>query len=120
MKEEDSRDHDPVEVRVTCASRSEAERISAQLLARRLAAGVQILGPITSRYWWHGRLETAEEWCCWAKTRAGLSRTIVSLVREMHTYEVPEVIIVPIVGGNGEYMQWIRTETRPEDESLTP
>jgi len=113
------KEQDPVEVRVTCASRSEAERIGAHLLAGRLAAGVQILGPITSHYWWRGRLETAEEWCCWVKTRAGLSRKIVAVIKELHSYEVPEVIVVPIVGGNGEYVQWILAETHPEEEGLT-
>jgi periplasmic divalent cation tolerance protein len=88
----------------------EAGRIAQTLLDQRLAACVQVTGPVQSRYWWQGAQEAATEWRCDAKTRVELVDRVVAAVRAVHADEVPEVIAVPIVGGDPEYLAWLESE----------
>ena len=99
------------QVSITAGSAEEADRIATALLDARLAACVQVIGPVTSRYWWEGAQETATEWLCLAKSRTELIDRVVTAVRAVHSYEVPEVIAVPIVAGDPEYLAWLRTES---------
>ena len=96
-----------VQVLTTAGSEEEAQRIAAELLERRLAACVQIVGPIVSRYRWQGALETAHEWQCLAKTEAALYDEVERAVRELHSYEEPEIVATPIVAGSRDYLGWI-------------
>ena len=96
-----------VQVLTTVANREEAESIARALVEQRLAACVQILGPITSVYRWKGEVETAEEWQCLIKTRRGLYPEVERAIRLRHSYEVPEIIATPIVAGNDDYLKWI-------------
>jgi periplasmic divalent cation tolerance protein len=98
---------DYIQVLTTTGSEEEAERIAAELLERRLAACVQILGPIVSRYRWQGALETAREWQCLAKTEAKLYDELESAVRELHSYEEPEIVAIPILAGSQGYLDWV-------------
>ena len=95
------------QVQTTAGSREEAERIAAALLESRLAACVQVVGPIESRYWWEGRLETATEWLCLAKTTDERLDEVVAAVAAAHSYDTPEVIALPVVAGNPGYLEWI-------------
>ena len=100
-----------IEVVTTCKSRAEAEKIAEELVGRRACACVQITGPGTSIYRWKGRIERSEEWYCTAKTRAELLKKVEEIVRSLHSYEVPEIAALPIVGGSRDYLSWIGEET---------
>jgi periplasmic divalent cation tolerance protein len=96
-----------VQVQTTAGSREEADRIAAALLERRLAACVQVLGPVESRYWWDGALESATEWLCLAKTTADRVDAVVGAVQDVHSYDTPEVIATPVTGGSERYLRWV-------------
>jgi periplasmic divalent cation tolerance protein len=104
---------DYLQVLTTVESEEEAERISAALVARRLAACVQVLGPIASRYRWQGEVETAREWLCLAKTEVSRYPELEAAIRELHSYDEPEIVATPIVAGSQGYLDWI-------GESLSP
>ena len=87
-------------------------KIGAALVEKRLAACVQIVGPIESVYRWQGKIETAAEWQCWIKTRRQLFEQIELAIRELHSYEVPEILAVPIAQGSAAYLSWLGEETR--------
>ena len=74
----------------------------------RLAACAQVIGPLASTYHWQGRLETAEEWYCFLKTTEERLPALQARLRELHPYEVPEIIAVPIADGDPAYLGWIR------------
>ncbi|WP_405395257.1 divalent-cation tolerance protein CutA [Microbispora hainanensis] len=103
-----------IEVHVTASSRGEADRISSEIVARRLAACAQVVAPISSTYWWAGEVQQAEEWLLLMKTTADRFEDLAACVRELHSYEVPEIVAVPIVQGTPDYLEWIRRETAPE------
>ena len=96
-----------VQVLTTVGSEEEAERICALLLERRLAACVQTVGPIVSRYRWQGELERAGEWQCLAKTEAALYAEVESAIRAAHSYEEPEILAIPVLAGSRGYLSWI-------------
>ncbi|MUM78129.1 divalent cation tolerance protein CutA [Pseudodesulfovibrio sp. F-1] len=100
-------------VYMTCATMREAEDIGRVLVERRLAACVNVLGAISSMYWWQGRVERGEEVSVIAKTRTELVPELTEAVRAMHGYDVPCVVALPIEGGNPDFLAWIREETRP-------
>ncbi|WP_460362171.1 divalent-cation tolerance protein CutA [Actinocorallia lasiicapitis] len=100
-----------LEVRVTAASWEQAERIAEVVVGGRLAAGAQVSGPITSVYWWEGEVRRGEEFLVLMKTTSGRLEELVEVVRGVHSYEVPEIVAVPIEGGLGEYLGWITAET---------
>jgi periplasmic divalent cation tolerance protein len=91
----------------TTGSEEEAERISAVLIERRLAACVQVHGPIASRYRWQGKVETAREWICIAKTETAHYPELEATIRELHSYDEPEIVATPIVAGSKGYLDWI-------------
>jgi periplasmic divalent cation tolerance protein len=102
---------DFLEVHTTIDFQEAAQKIAEALVAKRLAACVQISGPIISTYWWQGKIEQAEEWVCTAKTRRELYDELEQAIRETHTYDVPEILAVPIAAGNKSYLDWICAET---------
>jgi periplasmic divalent cation tolerance protein len=104
---------DYLQVLTTAGSEEEAERIAVALVERRLAACVQIIGPIASRYRWRGEVEEAREWMCLAKTEASRYPQLEATIRELHSYEEPEIVATPIVAGSSGYLAWI-------GESLSP
>jgi periplasmic divalent cation tolerance protein len=89
------------------SSEEEAAAIAAALVERRLAACVQISGPTTSIYRWQGEIENAREWHCVAKTAASHWDAAETAIRELHSYEEPEIIATPIVAGSAGYLRWI-------------
>ena len=92
-------------------SQENAQKIANKLLAERKAACVNIIPAIESHYWWQGKIESANELLLIVKTRAELLDELISLVKEIHPYTVPEIIALPIIGGNEDYLQWIEKET---------
>jgi periplasmic divalent cation tolerance protein len=107
-----------VQVLSTAGSEEEAERIGAELLERRLAACVQTLGPIVSRYRWRGELERASEWQLLAKTEAALYPEVEAAIRAVHSYEEPEILAIPVLAGSEGYLTWVsESVSRPTSES---
>jgi periplasmic divalent cation tolerance protein len=102
-----------LQVQTAADSEEEAERISAALVERRLAACVQVIGPIASRYRWRGEVETAREWLCLAKTEAVRYAELEAAIRELHSYEEPEIVAVPIAAGSAAYLEWIAASLSP-------
>jgi periplasmic divalent cation tolerance protein len=94
-------------VMVTCASKEEARKISGRLLAKRLVACANILPKIESRFWWKGKLDSASELLVTMKTVRSNFKKIEAEVKRLHSYEVPEIIAVPIVSGSRDYLDWI-------------
>ncbi len=91
----------------TTGSREEAEKIAHALVERRLAACANIVGPIHSIYRWQGKVESADEHLLIIKTTAALFNAVSQAIRELHSYELPECIQLPIEGGSAEYLRWI-------------
>jgi periplasmic divalent cation tolerance protein len=102
---------DYIQVLTTTARRDEAEKIGRALVERRLAACVQIVGPITSVYRWPGQIETAEEWQCWAKSRRERYPQIEAAIRGLHPYELPEILALGVLDGSPAYLAWLEAET---------
>ncbi|HYG96159.1 MAG TPA: divalent-cation tolerance protein CutA [Solirubrobacterales bacterium] len=96
-----------VQVLTTAGSEEEAGRIASLLVERRLAACVQVLGPIVSRYRWQGAIEEEREWQCLAKTTRAAYEAVEGAIREVHSYEEPEIVATPIVAGSPGYLAWI-------------
>ena len=103
-----------LQVTTTTGTREVAERIAVELVDRRLAACVQVSGPIASSYRWQGVIENADEWLCIAKTSRQQLAAIQEVLKRLHPYEVPELIATPIVGGSEAYLQWLREQLTPD------
>jgi periplasmic divalent cation tolerance protein len=101
-----------IEVRTTIDTKDGAQKIAEALVSKRLAACVQVSGPITSTYWWQGKMEMAEEWLCTAKTRRELYGELEQAIREVHTYDEPEILATLIVAGSPGYLNWLLHETK--------
>ncbi|MEZ6072616.1 MAG: divalent-cation tolerance protein CutA [Pirellulales bacterium] len=99
-----------VEVVTTVADAATADAIADALVRRRRAACGQTSGPITSHYWWQGKLETSSEWYCVLKTRADLFDRVEAAIRELHPYDEPEILARPIVAGSASYLGWLDGE----------
>jgi periplasmic divalent cation tolerance protein len=97
-------------VLITAADIEEAGRISGALLEKRLAACVNTVPGVSSSFWWQGKPETASECLLIVKTKASSLPEIVESVKKTHSYEVPEVIALPIIGGNPDYLEWLEKE----------
>lgn len=96
-----------VQVLTTAGSEEEAERIASTLVEQRLAACVQVVGPVASHYRWQGKLEQEREWQCLAKTEAGLYERVEAAIRAVHSYEEPEILAIPILAGSRGYLDWV-------------
>jgi len=101
-----------VQVQTTAGSEEEAGLISSSLVDRHLAACVQVVGPIVSRYRWRGEVEVEREWLCLAKSEAARYPEVEEAIREAHSYEEPEIVAIPILGGSAGYLAWISESVR--------
>lgn len=102
---------EPRWVYITASTVEEARRIGRQLVEERLAACVNILPGMTSFYWWQDKIEEGSETVLIAKTRAELVARLTERVKALHSYTVPCVVALPILGGNPGFLQWITDET---------
>ncbi|MDI6847609.1 MAG: divalent-cation tolerance protein CutA [Candidatus Bathyarchaeia archaeon] len=100
-------EHSYVAVIVTTANREEAEKIAHRLLDEKLIACANIIGPVSSLFWWAGKFEKAEEYILLMKSRIDLFEKLSETIRVLHSYEVPEIIALPIIEGSSEYIEWI-------------
>jgi len=96
---------------ITVDSQETAQKIANKLLTERKAACVNIIPKVESHYWWHGKIENTDELLLIVKTRAALLGDLGKLVKQNHPYTVPEIIALPIIDGNPDYLEWIEKET---------
>jgi periplasmic divalent cation tolerance protein len=101
-----------VEIRTTFGTRDAALALSTRLVEARLAACVQVDGPITSTYAWQGAVERADEWRCVCKTSQAACDACVSAIMAGHPYETPEVVVIPAVASPA-YAAWVAETVRP-------
>ncbi len=98
-------------VLVTAGSEEEAETIARNLVEGKLAACVNIISPIRSMYSWEGKVADDKEWLLLIKTRKSLFPQVEKGIKEWHSYEVPEVIALPVLAGSREYLGWVEEST---------
>jgi periplasmic divalent cation tolerance protein len=103
-------------VYTTYPSLVEAERQGRAIVERHLAACVNILPNMISHYWWQGKLERAEEVVLIFKTRASLAESVRAAVKEAHPYTTPAIVVLPVDGGDPDYLAWIMAETKEASE----
>ena len=100
---------------VTTPSKQEAENIAQQLLKQKLIACANITSPVSSIFPWKGKQEKAEEHLIIMKTRKDLFQKLTEIVKALHSYEVPEILALPIVDGSKEYLDWLEScLTKPQ------
>ena len=104
---------DPVRVVLVTAPPRRARALARELVGRRLAACVNLVPGVRSVYRWKGRVEEARETLLVAKTTASRCAALLSAVAELHPYEVPEGIALPVDAGLAPYLEWVRRETAP-------
>lgn len=96
---------------VTCGGREEALKIGRALVEERLAACANVLAPHIAVYRWEGRLQEDAEAGLLLKTRRALVDRATARIKALHSYSVPCVVALPVVGGNPEFLRWIDSET---------
>ncbi len=115
---------DKIVVFVTCASLRQARKIARTLVDRRLAAcGNVIQAPLESLYRWKGKVESAREFLLILKTSRGRFGALATAIRSLHSYQVPEIVALPVVEGSREYLAWVAASVRggvTVRESLLP
>lgn len=103
---------DYIQVITTTESEEDAARIGLALVEQRLAACVQVAGPITSIYRWKGEIETGREWKVEAKSRRELYSEIEAAIRRVHPYEEPEILALAVEAGSEGYLRWLDGEVK--------
>lgn len=103
--------HDYVTVYTATDSRREADSLARIAVERRLAACAQVTGPLNSTYWWQGKIENAEEWAVWLKTASSRVDDLIAMLKAEHSYELPDIVAMPIIAGHPPYLEWLRRET---------
>jgi periplasmic divalent cation tolerance protein len=106
---------DKIVVFSTCGSAGEAERLARRVVDERLAACVNVISPVRSFYRWKGVVEDSAEWLLVIKSSRGLFEALRAALESAHTYEVPEVIAIPVVEGSPNYLSWIEQELKSEE-----
>ncbi len=105
---------DYVQVQTTVDSREFGDDLALRIIEARLAGCVQLVGPVASTYRWDGEIESATaEWLLLIKTTSELVQPLMTFVRDQHSYDVPELIVVPVVDGSRDYLDWLRAQVRP-------
>ena len=102
---------EPLFVYVTCKNRIEAMQVGLAVVEARLAACANVIEGMSSIYWWEGKLESDYEAILIMKSRTELLDALTALVKSKHSYTVPCVVAMPIVGGNPDYLDWLLRET---------
>ncbi len=98
-------------VLITAPDGEEAVKIAKAVVESRLAACVNILNNIRSVYRWQGKIEDDNEVLLIVKTRRALFESLVESVKGLHSYDVPEIIALPLIEGSGDYLKWLKEET---------
>jgi periplasmic divalent cation tolerance protein len=106
-----------IQVITTTAEKKDAEELALAVLEKRLGACAQISGPIESRYWWNGRLETASEWTLTIKTRQDLYKPLEKLLLELHPYDQPEILATAVTEVSAGYLKWLTEQVSEKDQA---
>lgn len=106
-----------VQVLTTVESEDDGVRLGRGIVEARLAACIQIVGPVRSLFWWEGAVDDAREWQLLIKTPSERFAALEEHIKANHDYDTPEIIATPIVEGSREYLQWLSVETRQSDAS---
>lgn len=101
----------------TCSGEEEAGKIATRLLERRLAACVNVVPVSRSYYWWQGEIESSAESLLIIKSAAELFARVEQAIREVHSYQVPELLALEIAGGSADYLAWLRGNLGSEGKS---
>jgi len=101
-----------IQVVTTVEQKADAEKIAKNLVEKRLAACVQIIGPVTSYFQWQKKLDSAQEYLCLIKSRDDLFLELETEIKAMHPYEVPEILASPITNGGKDYLNWMAAELK--------
>jgi periplasmic divalent cation tolerance protein len=96
---------------ITIDTPANAQKLADTLLTARKAACVNIIPKVSSQYWWQGKIDKTDEVMLVVKTRAALLDELIALVKQNHPDTVPEIIALPIIGGNEDYLKWLEKET---------
>lgn len=96
---------------VTVSSKEEAEKIAKGVLEEKLAACVNIIDTVHSHFWWQGKIDSAKEALLIIKTKKALINKLIRKVKSVHSYELPEIIALPIIYGSKEYLDWVNEST---------
>ena len=103
-----------IQIVTTLGNQADAMRLAEQLVGQRLAACVQVAGPLVSLYRWQGKLERAEEWQCTLKTIERHAEAAMKAILLAHPYEQPEILLLPVIGSSAGYRQWVAEQTSDE------
>ncbi|HEY1526107.1 MAG TPA: divalent-cation tolerance protein CutA [Candidatus Angelobacter sp.] len=98
-------------VLTTAGSQEEARKIARALVDRRLAACVNIVSQVESVYRWQDKMETSKEWLLLIKTQTESFEQVCAAVKELHTYDLPECVMLEVAAGSREYLAWIAKNT---------
>src|SRR5262245_40209634 len=104
-----------VTVTTTTDSPDVADRISRTAVEARLAACGKVSGPVTSTYRWQGQVETATEWLVLFITTEAKTGPLIEHITALHPYDVPEVVVTPVIGGSPAYLDWVAAQTLSAD-----
>jgi periplasmic divalent cation tolerance protein len=99
-------------VLTTMGNRAEAKRLGEKLVSEKLAACVSEVPNASSVYWWRGKLEHARETLLLIKTSNKKVDRLIQRIKELHSYEVPEILVIPIKRGSPEYLKWMEESLR--------
>ena len=110
---------DKVIVYTTCGNITEAESIARNLIDNRLAACVNVVPGLLSYYRWQGKVENDTELLLMIKTAGNLIDEVRNALETLHSYDLPEMIVLPIIGGSPNYLEWLEQEVQPEPPAET-
>jgi periplasmic divalent cation tolerance protein len=96
---------------ITAPSTDAARELAVGILQARLAACANVLPGVHSLFWWKGEIEHADETLIICKTRTALAKQLTEFVKHNHEYDVPEVVVLPIIDGNPDYLEWLKKST---------
>ena len=108
------KEYTKVVIFITAGSDEDAQKIAEALLNQKKVACVNIIPKVNSLFWWEGNIDSDTEHLLIVKTKLSVLNEVISLVKGIHRYDVPEIIALPIIGGNRDYLEWIDREVLEE------
>lgn len=106
-----------IQVVTSVEKRNQAEKIAGTLLEKRMCACVQVVGPVSSFFWWEGKIDSSSEYLCFIKSKESYFAELESEIKAIHPYEVPEILALPIQAGSDDYLNWLAAELRQNPPS---
>jgi periplasmic divalent cation tolerance protein len=97
----------------TTDSEDAADELARGIVEATVGACAQVVGPIKSAYRWEGKVSVDQEWQIWIKTTTARLDDLTTFIKANHSYDLPEIVATPIIGGSAEYLSWVTGETQP-------